>query len=179
VAPSDKSDKDEFNFDDFQYSGVKLTPVPDFTEEVPAEAVPTEDPLAAPSADAAVESPLAPSEEVLPLEPEDKKGKKKAKKEKVKKEKIKKEKPVKAKKTPAVVPTAEGEKKQSAFIAELTKASPYTVMLGMTVVALFLAVIFLLIEWSRYDLNTHPPKSIQLSSTMNRPVAESFADYRA
>ena len=76
MAKSDQ--KDEFNFDDFQYSGVKLTPTPDF-----GQAEPVEDPLASPSPTAAPDAsapqaaePLA--EEIAPIEPEDKKGKEKS-----------------------------------------------------------------------------------------------------
>jgi hypothetical protein len=160
VPPPDK--KDDFNFDDFQYSGVKLSPVPDFNQEVPET-----EPLSPPPESAAVEVPASPIEEALPLEPEDKKAKKKTKKEK----------PIKANKTRALAETAEGEKEQSAFLKELTKASPYTVLLGMTVVALLLAVVLLFIEFSRYDLNIHPPKSIQLSAAMNQSATAPFAGY--
>jgi hypothetical protein len=125
--------KDDFNLDDFQYSGVKLTPVPDFKESSPVA-----EPAALPAAD-----PLAAAG------PEDKKGKKKAKKEKP--AKVKKEKPVKVKKVKQVY--AEGEESQSTFLKKLTEASPYTVLLGLTVVALLIAVIFLFIELGRYDLN--------------------------
>jgi hypothetical protein len=124
-------DKDDFNLDDFQYSGVKLTPLPDFTETASSigSLAPAADPLAAPLAAEAA--------------PEDKKGKKKAKKEK----------PAKVKKVKPVAVVVESDRVQSPFLKKLSQASPFTVLLGLTVLALLLAVIFLFIELGRYDLN--------------------------
>lgn len=139
-------DKDDFNLDDFQYSGVKLTPLPNFNQDAPA---------------AAIAAPI--SEEASPLEPADKKSKKKAKKEK----------PAKVKKVKVAAYASGDEKQQSAFLKQLSEASPYTVLLGMTFLALLLAVIFLFIELSRYELNIHPPKS-QVSAIMNEAVPVPF-----
>ncbi|MCC6123830.1 MAG: hypothetical protein IT426_02625 [Pirellulales bacterium] len=139
-----QSEKDDFNFDDFQYSGVKLSPVPDLAQDAPeAEA-------AAP-APAITEAAAPDVEEAAPpeaAEKADKKAKKKAKKEK----------PVKAKKEKVVV--AASEKRESAFLKKLSEASPYTVLLGMTVVVLLIAVVLLLTEMGSYDFNIHPPKSL-------------------
>ena len=77
----------------------------------------------------------------------------------------------------ALAEAAEGEKERSAFLKALAKASPYTVLLGMTVVALLLAVVLLFIEMSRYDLNIHPPKSIQLSAAMKNSAAAPLAGF--
>jgi len=144
-----KSDKDEFNFDDFQYSGVKLTPVPDLTQEAAAA-----EPVVAEEANVPLEPVIVAGEGILPVEPEDKKGKKKANKEKP--AKVKKEKPVKVK-TVKPVADIEGERKPSAFLKQLSEASPYNVLLGVTVVILLLAVLFLFIEFRSYDFNLHPP----------------------
>jgi hypothetical protein len=133
-----KSEKDDFNFDDFQYSGVKLTPSADFTKDLP-----TEEHLAEEQIGATAEISAAPAEPVAAVEPEDKKAKKKAKKEKKPKEK--KQKPV--------VQAAEGERAKSTLGKRLSEASPYTVMLGVTLAALLLAVVFLLIELSRYQFD--------------------------
>jgi hypothetical protein len=137
----DQPDKDDFNLEDFQYSGVKLTPTPNFTQDAPVT-----DPLASPQAKAAVDASASSSEMISPLEAEDKKAKKKAKKEK----------PVKVKKAKALAVVPEGEKTPSPFLKKLSEASPYTVLLGMTVVALLVAVILLFIELSRYGLNIKP-----------------------
>ena len=144
-------DKDDFNLEDFQYSGVKLTPLPDFNQDAPA-ADPTAPLQTNPAADASASA----SEAASPLEPADKKSKKKAKKEK----------PAKAKKTLVAADASGDEKKQSAFLKQLGEASPYTVLLGMTVVALLLAVIFLFIELSRYDFNT---KAIVMNESVTAP----------
>jgi hypothetical protein len=141
-----KSEKDEFNFDDFQYSGVKIAPVPDLTQEVPEAEAATPAPEIAEAAAPVVEE-AAPLEAV---EPADKKSKKKAKKEK----------PVKVKKEKVAVVVPAGEKRESAFLKKLSEASPYTVLLGMTVVALLIAVVLLLSEMGGYDFNIHPPKSL-------------------
>lgn len=146
--------KDEFNFDDFEYSGVKLGPVPNLGQEAPAVEPETARLPDAPAAEAEL-APLA--------EPEDKKAKKKAKKEK-------KAKPAKVKK--AVVADEGSEPKTpSPFLQKLSQASPYTVLLGVAVVMLILAVIFLFIELGSYDFNT---KAISLNRSLQPPVA-SFA----
>jgi hypothetical protein len=143
--------KDEFNFDDFEYSGVKLSPVPDLGQEAPAEEVETARLPDAPAAAAEI-APLA--------EPEDKKAKKKAKKEK-------KPKPAKVKKAVVTDDRAEA-KTPSPFLQTLSQASPYTVLLGIAVVMLLLAVILLFIELGRYDFNT---KAISLNGAFRAPVA--------
>ncbi len=148
-------DKDDFNLEDFQYSGVKLTPTPDFNQNAPAE-----DPLTPPQANVAADASVSSSEEVLPVEPGDKKAKKKAKKEK----------PAKVKKAKALVEVSEGEKTPSPFLKKLSEASPYTVLLGLTVVALLLAVIFLFIELSRYDFNT---KALVMNESISVPFGHS------
>jgi hypothetical protein len=150
-------DKDDFNLEDFQYSGVKLTPTPDFTQNAPVT-----DPLSSPQANVAADASASSSEMIPPLEPEDKKAKKKAKKEK----------PVKVKKAKALAAVPEGEKIQSPFLKQLSEASPYTVLLGMTVLALLLAVIILFIELSRYDFNT---KAIVMNESIAAPFDRSGA----
>ena len=144
-------DKDDFNLEDFQYSGVKLTPVPDFTQEASAP-----DLLASQKADASASS----SELVSPLEPEEKKAKKKAKKVK----------PVKVKKAVALADASADARTQSPILKQLSEASPYTVLLGVTVLALLLAVIFLFIELSRYDFNT---KAIVMNESIRAPFDRS------
>jgi hypothetical protein len=156
-----QSDKDGFNFDDFQYSGVKLTPLPDFNQDEP-----TADPAPAPPADAAADIPAASSEVASPLEPEDKKAKKKAKKEK----------PVKVKKQAASADAAVAEKNQFPFLKQLSETSPFTVLLGMTVVMLLLAVVFLLVELSRYDFDTKATKGKQ-AVVMAEPFGPPLAGY--
>jgi hypothetical protein len=142
-----KSDKDEFNFNDFEYSGVKLSPVPNLAQE--ASTVEPVEPAALP----AVASPSS-TELLTAVEPEDKKAKKKAKK--VKPAKIKK----------AVVAADAVEKTPSPFLKKLSEASPYTVLLGMAVVMLLLAVIFLFIELGRYDFNT---KALVMNDSIAAP----------
>ena len=82
------------------------------------------------------------------------------------------------KKTAAPADVAEGEKQKSEFLKQLSDASPYTVLLGMTVVVLLLSVIFLFVEWSRYDRDTGAAKAKQLTS-IDRPFAESSVSYWA
>jgi hypothetical protein len=149
--------KDEFNFDDFEYSGVKLGAVPNVGQDAP-EAEPETARLPDAPAAAAEISPLA--------EPEDKKAKKKAKKEK-------KAKPAKVKK--AVVADDRSEAKTpSPFLQKLSHASPYTVLLGIAVVMLLLAVILLFVELGRYDFNT---KAISLNGSFRAPVASSVLEF--
>jgi hypothetical protein len=148
-----KSDKDEFNFDDFEYSGVKLSPVPNLGQE--ASAVEPAEPAALP----AVASPSS-TELVSAVEPEDKKGKKKAKKVK----------PVKIKKAVAADDASALEKTPSPFLKKLSEASPYTVLLGVAVVMLLLAVIFLFIELGRYDFNT---KALVMNDSIAAPFDRS------
>jgi hypothetical protein len=144
-------DKDDFNLEDFQYSGVKLTPLPDFNQDAPAA-----DPLAPTQASPAADASASVSEAASPLEPADKKSKKKAKKEK----------PAKVKKVKVAAEASGEEKEQSAFLQQLSKASPYTVLLGMTVVALLLTVIYLFVELSHYDFNT---KAIMMNKSITAP----------
>jgi hypothetical protein len=144
-----KSDKDEFNFDDFEYSGVKLSPVPDLTQAAPA--VEPVEPASLPE----IASPSS-AELVTAVEPEDKKAKKKAKKVK----------PVKIKKAVVADDAAAVEKTPSPFLKKLSEASPYTVLLGMAVVMLLLAVIFLFIELGRYDFNT---KALVMNDSIAAP----------
>jgi hypothetical protein len=153
-------DKDGFNFDDFQYSGVKLSPVPDLSE-----AGPTPDPLAAQPVDLAASAPVAPIVDPLAVEPADKKSKKKAKKEK----------PAKVKKTVVAVAAPAGEKRPSALIEKLSRANPLNVLLGVALAALLLAVIIMFIEWSSYDRDINAAKAKSLT-TMNKTFSEPFAD---
>jgi hypothetical protein len=149
-----KSDKDTFNFDDFQYSGVKLSPVPDFKlEEDPTTSPAVVEPVEVVDATAGL------SEAPAPLEAVPEKGKKKAKKEK----------PAKVKKT-RVPAEAAVAKTPSDFRKKLLTTNPFTVFLGLTVLMLFMAVVFLLIELSRYDFDTKATKGKQ-SVVMNERLA--------
>jgi hypothetical protein len=132
-----KSDKDEFNFDDFQYSGVKLSPVPDLNQPEPLA-----DPVVTPLGAVPV---AADAVDLTSAEPADKQGKKK-----------KKDKPVKAKKQAKVVVATPRDGQSSPFIQKLTQLDPFTVLLGIALLALLVANALLFIEWSGYgmDINT-------------------------
>jgi hypothetical protein len=157
-------EKDDFNFDDFQFSGVGLTPKIDPLQEVPAAGSLAPDSLAAEPVNAEMS---ASASEVITSAAvgEDKKAKKKSKKEKKVKEK-------------KIVPAEDFSdgKKKSALLRQLTSVSPYTVLLGMTLVALLLAGILLFIEWTRYDMDTHATKAKQ-SIVMNSPATAPFAGH--
>ena len=132
-------DKDDFNLDDFQYSGVKLPRPAEITEEACAAVVePMESLEAAPIASAAS------SEEIVPIESE------------------------------AAEPVEE-KKSNAGFFKKLAGASPYLVLLGMTLVALLVAVIILFAELYSYDLDIHANQGKHL--TMNESRTPPFAGY--
>jgi hypothetical protein len=133
-------DKDDFNLDDFQYSGVKLPRPAEITEEAAAAvAEPMQSIEAAPIASAAS------SEEILPIESE------------------------------ADEPVAKKKNKAGLF-QKLATTNPYLVLLGMTLIALFLAVIFLAVELLRYDLDIHATQGKQ-ALTMNDSITPPFSGY--
>jgi hypothetical protein len=150
-----KSDKDEFNFDDFQYSGVKLSPVPDLNQPEPLA-----DPVVTPLGDAPVAADAA---DLTPAEPADKKGKKK-----------KKDKPVKAKKPAKVAVATPHDGQSSPFMQKLTQLDPFTVLLGIALIALLVANAILFLELSRYgmDINTKGKVPTAMICTSD-PIVES------
>jgi hypothetical protein len=126
-------DKDDFNLDDFQYSGVKLPRPVEITEEV---AAPFAEPME--SLEAAAIASDSSSEKILPIEPK------------------------------AAGP-AEEQKSKAVLFKKLSEASPYLVLLGMSLVALLLAVFFLLVEWGRYDYDLHATQG-KNALTMNESI---------
>lgn len=140
--------KDDFNFDDFQYSGVKLpkqTPAP---EEAPVEAIEAVEAVE-PMAAAVAAEPLAAEAVAAPV----------------------------AEKSPAKAPKAVKVKKESSpFFKKLARSNPFIVILGITLVALLLAVIFLAVEMSRYDFDIHATQG-KHGITMNAPVESKAPAY--
>jgi len=51
----------------------------------------------------------------------------------------------------------EEEEEKESFLEKISKVSPYTVMLGIAVAALLIAILCLLGEWSRYEFKTKAP----------------------
>ena len=121
---------------------------------------------------AAAPPPVDIAPEESPLET-GKKGKKaKAKKEKAPKQK--KEKAVKEKKAKEPKVKAEALSDQPGFLVRTKTASPYTVMLVLSLFALGLGVLLLFIEWFKYGFETGPKTAQRL--TTDRPVAEQAVD---
>jgi hypothetical protein len=140
--------KDDFNFDDFQYSGVKLPKQTPAAEEAPVEAIEAveavEPMAAAVAAEAvAVEAVAAPVTE---------------------KSKAKAPKAVKVK------------RESSPFSKKLAQSNPFIVILGLTLVALILAVIFLAVELMRYDLDIHATQG-KHGITMSAPIESNIPTY--
>ena len=65
--------------------------------------------------------------------------------------------------------------KKAGMMSQLTKASPYTVMLAISVLAIGVALICLMLEWSTYSFQRKPPKTL----TMNRVENARFIDVYA
>jgi hypothetical protein len=57
----------------------------------------------------------------------------------------------------------EEEEKKAGLLASLAEASPYTVMLGLTLMVLAIGIVCLIMEWKAYDYNTKA-KDPRLSS---------------
>jgi outer membrane biosynthesis protein TonB len=105
-----------------------------------------------------------------PEEPEEtgKKGKKK--KEKKPKEKKIKEKKVKKERAPKVErETAGGASKSSGLMLKLSKSDPFTVMLGISLAALLIAILCCAVELFRYNLDTSA-KEAKMKTVMTAPV---------
>ena len=102
---------------------------------------------------------------------------KKGKKAKAKKEtapKQKKEKAVKEKKAKEPKVKTETLSDQPGFLVQAKTASPYTVMLVLSLFALVLGVLLLFVELFRYGFETGPKTAQRL--TTDRPVAEQTFD---
>jgi hypothetical protein len=70
----------------------------------------------------------------------------------------------------------EEKKSKAGFLKKLAGASPYLVLLGMTLVALLVAVIILFAELYSYDLDIHATQGKQ-ALTMNDSRTPSFSGY--
>jgi len=71
------------------------------------------------------------------------------------------------------------EEEKESFLEKISKVSPYTVMLGIALTALLIAILCLLGEWSRYDYKTKAPPIPQgalLLSTAQRAPSTTAAD---
>jgi hypothetical protein len=140
--------KDDFNFDDFQYSGVKLPKQTPAAEEAPVEAIEAVEAVEPMAAVVAAE-PLAAEAVAAPV---------------VEKSKAKAPKAVKVK------------RESSPFSKKLAQSNPFIVILGITLVALLLAVIFLAVELMRYDLDIHATQG-KHGITMNSPIKSKTPAY--
>ncbi|MBN2577872.1 MAG: hypothetical protein JXB10_02690 [Pirellulales bacterium] len=156
--PEERSDFEESQFPDDSLLG----PFPDMESLGGAgladDTAPPEETL---SPDAV--SPAQEAEESVEPEPVEEKGKKgKKKKKKEKKEKVKKIKASTKDSAGEEKGDKEHKKKSSAFSKNITEASPYTVMLGIAVVFLLIAVFCLIVELNRYhfDVNAKEAKDL-------------------
>jgi hypothetical protein len=71
------------------------------------------------------------------------------------------------------------EEQKEGFLEKISKVSPYTVMLGIALAALLIAILCLLGEWSRYDYKTKAPPIPQgalFLSTAQRAASTTAAD---
>jgi hypothetical protein len=71
------------------------------------------------------------------------------------------------------------EEEKEGFLERISKVSPYTVMLGIALAALLIAILCLLGEWSRYDYKTKAPPIPQgalFLSTAQRAPSTTAAD---
>jgi hypothetical protein len=137
---------DQFDFEDLKSpEDMSLEPLPEIDSL--GEAIP------AAEAASAEETPAPPAAEELPAPPpveeEGKKRKKKAKK----KEKIKEKEEVSRGSAEEEPISREGKKPFSELLHRLREASPYTVLLGATVVFLLIAVFCMFVELSRYHFD--------------------------
>ncbi|MBN2293614.1 MAG: hypothetical protein JXM70_14390 [Pirellulales bacterium] len=57
--------------------------------------------------------------------------------------------------------------KKAGLLSKVTEASPYTVMLAISVLAIGVALLCLMLEWSTYDFQRKPPKTLTMSRTEN------------
>jgi hypothetical protein len=136
---------DQFDFEDLKSpEGMSLEPLPEI--ESLGEAIP------AAEAASAEEAPAPQAAEELPAPPPVEEGKKRKKKAK-KKEKIEEKEEVPRDSAEEESVSREGKKPFSELLHRLSKTSPYTVLLGATVVFLLIAVFCMFIELSRYHFD--------------------------
>ena len=150
-------EKDDFNLDDLQFTDAGFTPLADLSEIAPAG-----EPLAAMPEPAPATAPAAVAE-AAPAEPvEEEQTAKKATKEK---------------KANVVQPVGDSEEGgKASFLQQVAEASPYTVLLGIAVVALLVAVLLMFVELRRYDFDIRATKGKQ-AITFNEAAVRPFADY--
>ncbi len=57
--------------------------------------------------------------------------------------------------------------KKAGMTSQLSKANPYTVMLAISVLAIGVALLCLILEWSTYGFQRKPPKTLTMSRVEN------------
>ena len=55
--------------------------------------------------------------------------------------------------------------KSAGLLSNIIQASPYTVMLAISVLAIGVALLCLILEWNSYGFNRKPPKNLTMSRT--------------
>lgn len=151
-------DDDAQEFDDLNLSG-------DGFDEMPTDGMPTDgmpDPTAQSPLDDKTEPASGKGKDVVADSKASKKDKKalKAKKAKLAK-KAKKDKRPKKDKT-----AQSSDPKFAGLLSNVSQASPYTVMLAISVLAIGIALLCLLLEWGSYGFSRKPPKNL----TLNRSI---------
>ena len=56
--------------------------------------------------------------------------------------------------------------KSAELLSKIAQASPYTVMLAISVLAIGIALLCLILEWSSYGFNRKPPKNLTMSRSI-------------
>ncbi len=80
-----------------------------------------------------------------------------------------------AEEEPEEEPEEEEKEKKPGLLSRLTTANPYVVLLGIALAALLISILYLIMEWRRYGLQTKPPQAGMTPAVPSDPPASRWA----